>query len=561
MKSVGIDIGHFSVKIVEVQHQGNSSRGVTITGLYEKPIGRNFQTDPNLEVLEFLREMAPQYDPEMYRIVFAMPQEMVSVRNKIFPFNDKVKILKSLPFEMEEDFPFNPDQSVYDAKIIKTMGNSAEVLACATPASRVAQILERAKDCGLEPHILPPEGAAFANIWENWNDSPPSENNTQFQLDGESRPERRVDLYLDIGHSHSLICALENGSLVGVRSLSWGGHALAKHLAEKYEITVSEAQNIVETKAFVLLSEEDAAYDQIVFSQTIAESLRELTRDIQMSILEFQREFNAVPKEVFVCGGLGRIPNLNAFLTQQLDLPVNFTKIITGRFNVASTAVGHLNERADSVYGVALGLAIEGLKKPRNPPLTFLRGAFQRQDRKTQDFFQKWGGLLKGAAAALVVLFIYSMTRDSMSADLNEKAGEALKVQAKAIARLPTKQANEGGVQKFLKDQKKRTESTKLVQAALKMPSALEVLRRISDSAPGRSNSQIQVTRVGIHGGHVEVEGYANGPADISALKQGLQSLAVGAKLGDAVRKQGAPAAKLPFAFAFDMDRSLKVKQ
>jgi general secretion pathway protein L len=557
MKSVGIDIGSYSVKVVEVQHVGNSSKGVTITSMYEHRVGRSVHTDPKLEIVEFVRNLAESYNPETTRIVFGMPQDQVSVRNKIFPFSDRLKILKSLPFEMEEDFPFNPDQATYDGKVIKVMGQSAEVLACATPNAKVAAVLARARDCGINPHVLSPDGLAFANSWENWNETPPAEQNTQFQLDGESRPESKVELILDIGHTRTLLCALENGMIVSVRSLSWGGRRLAEHIAKKYEISLSEAQSIVETKAFILLSEENAAYDQMVFSQTICESVRELARDIQMSILEFHREFNAVTTQVSLAGGTSRITNLNGFLTQTLDLPVNTCSIISGRYAIAGAAATQMSERSDAIFGVALGLAIEGLRKPRNPAITFLRGEFARQNRKTQDFLERWGTALKSAAAAFIVFFVYSMAREKLASDLSDAGAENLKKQAKAIAHLNSKQATDGGVQKFLKDQGKRSSEAKLAQNLTKMPSALEILRKLSEAVPGKGSIVLQVNRLSVHDTRVEIEGYVGQPVDLQTLRQGLQGMAVGGRLDNLPRTPVVPAGKLGFAFSMNVDRGM----
>ena len=415
--------------------------------------------------------------------------------------------------------------------------------------------MNRAHDCGLDPDVLSPEGLAFANCFERWNEPPPTEHNTQFQLEGDSRPERSVDLYLNVGHKSSLICAMDNGTVVGVRGLSWGGYHLAEYVRKKYEITASEAQAIIESKAFVLLNEEGAAYDQIVFSTTICESLRTLSRDVQLSILEFQREFNAVPRELFVSGGLGRIQNMNAFLTQVLDLPVNSAHLITGRYALGPTVGSQMNERADTIYGVALGLAIEGLKKPRNPPVTFLRGELQKQNKKTQEFFVRWGSLLRTAAVGFVVFLIYSLGREQLASDLNDKAAEVLKTQAKAVAHLNSKQASEAGVQKFVKEQSKRTQELRLAQRLSKMPSALELLRRISEAVPSRGGTHLQIQRFSVHENRVEMEGFVSQANELQSLKNSLQGMAVGGKVNNLPRNPTVPAGQLAFAVSFDVER------
>ena len=209
-------------------------------------------------------------------MVAGLRQDMVAVRNKIFPFNDRLKIMRSLPFELEEDLPFSPENAVYDAKIVKTMGNSAEVLACAVPKSRVSEALSRWTDSGLDIALLSAEGLALANCWEKWNEPPPHQSATQIQIDAQARPTRDIRLVLDIGHRHSLVCAFEDSNLVGVRSILYGGKNLADLIAKKYELPFLEALRVMQSRSFILLTQENASYDQLIFSQTICESLERI---------------------------------------------------------------------------------------------------------------------------------------------------------------------------------------------------------------------------------------------------------------------------------------------
>ena len=95
MRSLGIDIGHFSVKIAEVEA---ANKSFTLTRLDEFPLSTDPTKDTDIEVLDILRNLAQQYDSAHTTFVFSLPQEQVVLRNREFPFRERHKILKSIPF-------------------------------------------------------------------------------------------------------------------------------------------------------------------------------------------------------------------------------------------------------------------------------------------------------------------------------------------------------------------------------------------------------------------------------------------------------------------------------
>jgi len=552
MRAVGIDIGSGNIKVVEVLQ---TNKGLLISKFYEHALGQSLVNDPALEVVEFLHGISKQYNPEQWRIVVGLRQEMVAVRNKIFPFNDRLKILKSLPFELEEEIPFSPDNAVFDVKIIKTMGTSAEVLACAVPKARIRDIMAGLQEAGLDISILSCEAAALANCQEAWDDAAPNQAGTQFAFDGVARPARAVQIIIEMGHSHCLVTAFDDDHLVGLRSILWGGKNLIEALAKKYEIPAPEAAKVLETKAFILLSQENASYDQIVFSETITKSLKDFTRDLQMTLMEFQSEFNGRASSISLVGGVSRIQNLNAFLTQQLEIPVNPTSLIRNRFATAF----ELSPHVEAVANIALGLAIEGLKKPRNPALNFLRQEFQKQNLKLVRLWEKWGTLAKYAAAVFVLFVVYAMAREQISSGLADKASEAMKNQAKAVAKISGKQANEAGIKKYLQEQRKRSQEIRDIQSLAKMNSAMDVLRKISDGVPGKSTVSLDIRRINIQANRVEIEGSVTNQHELTTLRNSLNGVSANGKV-DTIRPTGMVHSGVPFAFAFPVDRGMTSK-
>lgn len=551
MKSLGIDIGSSSIKVVEVQ---STSKGFQVFQYFEHQLSVMPGHDQELEIIEFLRNLTQKYDPTQTRFVFGLRQDRVAVRNKFFPFSDRLKIAKSLAFELEEDLPFSNDNAIFDAKVIRTLGNGAEVLACAAPNRHVQDFLQRSQDAGIEPFLISAEGTAFANVFEKWNEPPPALSALSEDMMENNKPVRHVRLILNIGHSRTIVSAFEGSSLIGIRSVLWGGKNIAEAIAKKYEIPFFEAMKELQTKAFILTNKQGATFDQVTFSDTISKSVREMTRDLQLSILELKGEFNASIDSVGFTGGVSQIQNLGPFLTQILEVPAN-------RISVLDSIPNLLFERtpqAGAKLGVALGLAFEGFKKPRNPPLNFMRGEFAKQNHQMRKFFDKWSPTLKVAAAALVVLFVYTSLRESFSLGLAERSQETLQSQAKTVAGLRGRAASESGIRKYIRDNKKRAADLKTLASVSNMNSALDILKKVSDATPAKNSIAMDIQSFRVEDSAVTMQGYLNSTTEVSLVQKSLQNITTDGQVRAGRSSLGARPGRVAFSFSFNVDRGIQ---
>ena len=550
MKSIGIDIGTSSIKLVEVN---STSKGVQVLSFTEHLLGQNPAHDPELEVLEFLQAAALRFDAGQTKVVMGMRQEQVSVRLKNFPFTDRLKILKSLPFELEEDLPFSTETAIYEERSVRFMGNTAEVLACATPKHRIAELIEKYGKAGLTIDLLTAEGLAFSTTYERWWEPIPQGPSLPMALEGAPTDIRQLRLVIQMGHTHCLVTAFEDNHVVAVRSILWGGKSIADALSRKYEIPYVEALREMRTKAFILPNKDGASYDQIVFSDTISSQVREFSKELKLSILELETELNGKIMGAEVTGGLAGILHLGPFMTQLIEVPVNVSSPL-----VAYATHFEKTQAIENSIGTALGLALEGLRKPRNPALQFLRGEFAPQNENWQVFWETWGQTLKVASALVLVFFAYTFIRDSLAGSLVESTQEAIKEDAKVIAHLPAKQANEAGVKKYIREKRLRAQELKALEGLSHMNSALEILRKISDAAPARSGINLNIKFLKIEDQSVTLEGTVGNAQDRSQLQKGLGLIS---KNGKVMTRDSGPAPGvlgIPFAFSFPVDRGIE---
>jgi len=570
MRALGIDIGEDSIKIAEVVQ---NKKSIYLQAVYEKKLSQQVTAhDREIEAIEYIRQIAPQLDFASARVVMTLKQDKVTVRKKQFPFSDRSKILKSLSFEMEEDIPFDPDLCLFEAKVILTEGLSAHVLAIAAPKTHIEKSLSIAKDFGVEPYTLTVDGIAFANLLEAWDSAPPqfatATGPLSFTADEET-PETEttnsspafgspIQVTLNIGHKRTLLCAQIEGRLVFVRSLMWGADQIISEFMRKFQLPYLEAQRLLQNEAALLLSKTNQDFETANTASTIEKSMRELVRDLQMSFLELQSEFHGNIQNVYLTGGLSLLPNVGAFLTQHLEVPCNPVSLLDNYIDPTTIQTNNIPlDAVKSRFATAVGIAIEAFKKPKNPALQFMKGEFAAENNRLKQFWTDWGMIAKTAAAAVIVFFIWGSFRESMTVTLAEKGDEALTTQAKNVARLPRKQANEKGIKKYISDNKKRAQEFKLLSQVAGMNSALDVLKKISEVSPDKAQSKIDIMQLQITDDNVKIVGYANSPREVTLMNQRLATMALNKKVTEETPTLPSQPNRVAFSLSLKTDRGL----
>ncbi|AZZ37131.1 pilus assembly protein PilM [Bdellovibrio sp. qaytius] len=570
MRALGIDIGEDSIKIAEVVQNKKSTY---IQAVYEKKLSQQVSAhDREIEAIEYIRQIAPQLDFSSARVVMAIKQDKVTVRKKQFPFADRSKILKSLSFEMEEDIPFDPDLCLFDAKVISTEGLSAHVLAIAAPKSHIEKCLSLAKDFGVEPYTLTVDGISFSNLLEVWDSAPPQYATATGPLSfnpDEETPELEetsggtvtgspIQVTLNIGHKRTILCAQIEGRLVFVRSLMWGADQIISEFMRKFQLPYLEAQRMLQNEAALLLTKANQDFETANTASTIEKSMRELVRDLQMSFLELQSEFHGNIQNVYLTGGLSLLPNVGAFLTQHLEVPCNPVSLLEPYIDATTIQTNNIPlDAVKSRFATAVGIAIEAFKKPKNPALQFMKGEFVAENNRLKQFWSDWGLIAQTAAAAVIVFFIWGSFRESMTTTLAEKGDAALTTQAKSVARLPKKQANEKGVKKYITDNKKRAQEFKLLSQVAGMNSALDVLKKISEISPDKTQSKIDIMQLQITDDNVKIVGYANSPREVTLMNQRLTTMALNKKVTEETPQLPSQPNRVAFSLSLKTDRGL----
>lgn len=561
MRSIGIDLGEDSVKLVELFQ---NKKSVVIHSIFEKRLSSGTsEHDREIEAIEYVRHVLSQNDFSSTRFCMAIPQDKVTIRTKTFPFSDRIKIQKSLAFEMEEDIPFHTENCLFDYKVISYDGAGCTVLAVAVPKTHIEKSLSLAKDFGIELHTLTIEGLAFTNLLENWEETPPFVSAPTLPLADSSDsdftdrgPRKKIQVILNIGHHHTLVLGTAEGRVVFVRSLLWGTDHIIQEMLRKYQIPYAEAHKILQTQFELPLNKQNKSFEELNLLATVEKALRDLVRDLQISFLELQSEQHGTIASVQFTGGLSQLTHLGAFLTQHLEVACNPVFLLNAYLQNKDYG-GYSAVDIQSRFAIVTAIAIEAYKKPRNPALQLMKGEFVQGNNRLKALWQDWGTFAQVVMAAICVLFVWGYFRESFSTTLAEKGTEALSDQARKVARLPKRQANESGVTKYIKENKKRAQEMKLVSQIAGMNSALDILKKVSENSPSKEQVKVDLMRFDIQDELVHVAGYADTPREVSLFSERLSAMAADKKVSQENTTLSAIPNRVAFAFNFKMDRGL----
>lgn len=554
MRSVGIDIGSFAVKMVSVIEDRN--KGLVLESYQEKILTSLLPADQNLEIIEFLRTEVKKFSGQKTRFTCSFRQDQCIVRIKEVGLKDRLKILKTLPFELEDDIPFHLSETLVDARVLKYQEADTEVLAVAAKRDLVKAVHNLMLDSGIQVDFITPEGMALGNLLGAYAPTAipevKSQNLSSELLESEGvKKSIRAELVIHMGYTQTLVGLFEKKQLIDIRSVQWGAKDMVMAIEKKYAITRLEAEKQFMSTAFILTSNQGAHVDQVLYSEVLVSELKKLVQELRLTILEFKAQHHAEMESVKITGGGSRIQNLTAFLTQHLELAVNRLHPFQGVKGVRFEE----NQKEEAVFALAYGLALEGLRKSVQPAVSLLRGDLLPKKDLVGNFINQWG-LTAGVFLLLYIGFsFYASTKLEESLQLSEFAKDQVESHFAETTNTPKKRAKISAVNNYIRDQKKEIEQSKKVMNLLGIGSALDVFKNVSAAMPKPVGLEVKIFKV--QDTKVLIEGFAQNPADIERVGRSLKGFAKKQKVDSKRSQLQAISGKVSFAFEFETERNM----
>ncbi len=474
---LGIDIGSYSVKIVQVERGFGEFK---IVSFHEVPLVAEevltYEQSASAALTKFLEENPVNYDS----CILSLPGLRASFRTLEMPFGNAKKIDQTLEFELETLVPFDIEELLYDYSILEMTPQKSKVLSAYIPSEDFKKFLNQIQVSGIDPRYV---GVDTVDL-------------SYLSFLGVLPPAGRYAI-LDLGHSKSNFVVLEGNRVKSLRCFSWGGHYITQAIAQAAQLTYEQAEGLKHTKGQLVEGSEDKVF------QAIHSSFAELMQQLKQTLFAFYETGEPAIEALYLGGGSSKIAGVEAFFSNRLNINVSQLDVMDDAYTQVMD-----RERARPIIPSALGAALRGVFPNKGARINFRRGPYAyKRDIEQLEGSLKRIGLLAASVAGLALIY-FIMAYFSLSSQVGKMNKNVSKLVRASVADLP-----KTGVDSATSALSVLTGKISGMQDKLKKVqgdgslNALQVLKVVSAAMPPREQLQVDIDDVNITADRVRIEG------------------------------------------------------
>jgi type IV pilus assembly protein PilM len=332
---LGLDIGSHTIKLVQLDKQGRGYSLEAIALTPSPPKWISSDADSDLEALTIaIKKLFMESRASVRTVNVSLAESQIFSRVVEMPSLSEAELKSAIKWEAEQYVPMPLKDVQLDYAILST-GNKmekAEVLLVAAPLTLIEKYKKVLEMAGLQPVSMEPEIVAISRA-----------------LVGDSK---MTTMIINLGAATTDISIVKNGNLAFTRSISTGGEALARAVAQEMGFEISQAEEYKRTYGLEenILEGKILAAVKPIFDTVIEE--------VKRSLNFFQGRYPEDRiKIVSLCGGTAKLPGLVVYLTQNLGVE---TQVGNPWLNVSRDNRAYPNlEQEGPIFAVAAGLAMK----------------------------------------------------------------------------------------------------------------------------------------------------------------------------------------------------------
>lgn len=341
---LGLDIGSKNIKVVELK---KTSNGLILQsfGSIETPHGASkSESQADLEeIASAIRKLMKDIKVTTNKVVVGLPESVVFTRVVQLPMMSDQELKTAMRWEAEQFIPIPLKDVKYDYEVMrrptKEMKEKKEkmnVFFVAVPNTTIDRYLKIMKAASLEPLAFETELIALVRSLSPQKAACPT------------------TLIINIGAETTDLCIVSKGDIAFTRSISSGGNALSKAIAQELGFEITQAEEY--KKTYGLLENELEGKIQ----EIIKPIFDVIVGEIERGVLFYQTHHPTdTVKRIILCGGTAKLPGIVMYLAGALDLEVQLGDPWN---NVKKGSVELTKKLEDQApfYAVAVGLAMRG---------------------------------------------------------------------------------------------------------------------------------------------------------------------------------------------------------
>jgi len=347
--SLGIDIGKYSIKIVELARNDNSieiiNSGIINTfsdlKLYSLDKISSSQIVASIQDLLLQMNIKPK---KVKNIISSLSGSNVDARQvSILDMPDNELIL-SLELEAKKHLPLDGTDAIIDYHHLGKDSRELDkinLILTTTTKNKIKKHAEILKNSGFKPGIFDVDSIALSNLYQY-----------SYEL-----PESGADVILDIGHSSTALIVWGKNSSFFTREIDISGHHIIQSLSREDNIDYEVANNKIKESGLSSFTpkKNDGDENSIAIEQRTI--YNDLVDEIRKTLRFYMKNNNqSFFNNFYVTGGSSVTSGLNEFIASSLNVtvhPLNPFKKIQKVANIENS----------EQYSIAIGLALRGLEK------------------------------------------------------------------------------------------------------------------------------------------------------------------------------------------------------
>ena len=348
---LGIDLGTFAVKVLQITGQGPSA-SVKVWG--HLPLGLALEAPPEERVQKaavLLKAFLEEKKIDVKNVATAVSGNSVIVRYVKLPLLSKAELMKALPVEAEPFIPFDIKEVNLGAHILEQVTEEGqkkiETVLVAAKREIIQNRVDILKGAGLAPIIIDVDAFALEGVHGI----------------GPLAKEAAGVLYLNVGHQVTNLSIVENGVTRVVRDIFIAGSTFTKAVQKGLNTDWDKAEAAKVKHGILLTPEEkekalsEGNQEALTVSQSLGTVMRDLISEMQRSVdFYLSQGTDRQIAKVIAAGGSARLRNFTQSLSQELKVQVETLNPFAGIKDA------NVPEDLAPAFGVAAGLALRRQK-------------------------------------------------------------------------------------------------------------------------------------------------------------------------------------------------------
>ncbi len=326
-KAIGIDIGTYALKMVELYRSKNESR---LTGF---AYARIEDASPE-SLIEMIKKLSRDSMLSAKDVNAAVSGSQVITRFVNMPAMSDAEIASALTFEVEKNVPFERDEVVYDYEIMeRDKDRKSTILLAAAKKDNIDRCIKIIGSAGFSLKTIDVDSFALANAFIK---------NLASRLD----PGRTAAL-LNIGAKFTNLNILCGQTLSFSRDIQLGGNDIDETISRVLGLDVRAAEAVKQKPE----EHRDAV------GAPIRTVLAGLADEIRLSFGYFENRFGRGVDDIYVSGGSSNLTGLPEFLKEGLGAEIVLWDPISALTTNEHDAAG-IPIQTRRALAVSVGLAL-----------------------------------------------------------------------------------------------------------------------------------------------------------------------------------------------------------